>query len=211
VSMSVADRVACQLSRYTGAAYTCHWCGKLLQGRRQNWCSDAHVFEYLDNHDFSRGRMLCLERDRWCCARCGAAMFGEPLDRPMRGQWGGQWVDMDERDFRAVPVLALEVNHRVPVRGRDRSMSCAHHLDNLEALCRPCHNTETRLQILSVRSVAANPYRTIACWEGAHDRCWSTWAPGTVGPPAAAGGAWVVAGCTCECHGFTEPGLVLFT
>jgi hypothetical protein len=216
VSMGLADRVACVLSGYAGAAYTCQWCGKILRGRQLSWCSKACFETYWTNHEFSSGRLACLERDRWCCVRCGAAMFGEPLERRMRDTWGGvstgtaEWWDIEDRSFRAEPVLVLEVNHRVPVRGRDRSMSCAHHVDNLETLCRPCHNVETRLQILSVRSVAANPYRTIACWEGTHGHCWSTWAPGTVGPSWAGGGGWVVAGCTCSCHGFTDDGLVLF-
>ena len=37
----------------------------------------------------------------------------------------------------------LEVNHIVPCRGQHRSLSCAHHLDNLETLCPACHKAHT--------------------------------------------------------------------
>ncbi|MFI5346989.1 MAG: hypothetical protein ACHQ51_11505 [Elusimicrobiota bacterium] len=37
----------------------------------------------------------------------------------------------------------LEVNHRIPCRGAHGMLSCAHHLDNLETLCVPCHRAHT--------------------------------------------------------------------
>ena len=37
----------------------------------------------------------------------------------------------------------LEVNHIVPCRGKHRALDCAHHLDNLETLCLPCHQAHT--------------------------------------------------------------------
>jgi 5-methylcytosine-specific restriction endonuclease McrA len=33
----------------------------------------------------------------------------------------------------------LEVNHIVPALGAHRTLSCLHHLANLETLCTPCH------------------------------------------------------------------------
>ena len=36
----------------------------------------------------------------------------------------------------------LEVNHIIPLLGRGYGPGCAHHLDNLETLCKPCHDSE---------------------------------------------------------------------
>jgi hypothetical protein len=40
----------------------------------------------------------------------------------------------------------LEVNHRVPLAGRSRSESCAHHQENLEVLCHDHHVDATNAQ-----------------------------------------------------------------
>jgi hypothetical protein len=37
----------------------------------------------------------------------------------------------------------MEVNHRVPCRGKHGTVSCDHHLDNLETLCVACHRVLT--------------------------------------------------------------------
>ena len=37
----------------------------------------------------------------------------------------------------------MEVNHRVPCRGEHTTLSCDHHLDNLETLCVACHLERT--------------------------------------------------------------------
>jgi HNH endonuclease len=197
---------ACPLTPYVGEAKTCRWCAVSLTGRKVSWCGKDHVQAYRENHDFSTGRFAVLARDRWTCVRCGAMAFDEPCDRVLYPQYGGHFWDREgDRMLRA--VVQLEVNHRIPVRGGKRSVSCANHLGNLESLCRSCHNVETRLQILSTRS-CENPHRTIACWEGLHEQCWSTWTPGTVGPEL--GWGWTVAGCTCPCHGFALPERTLF-
>jgi hypothetical protein len=39
----------------------------------------------------------------------------------------------------------LEVNHRQPALGAHGSLSCVHHLDNLETLCVACHREATAL------------------------------------------------------------------
>jgi hypothetical protein len=41
------------------------------------------------------------------------------------------------------PTQRLEVNHLEPARGAHRSLSCLHHLENLETLCVACHAVET--------------------------------------------------------------------
>ena len=37
----------------------------------------------------------------------------------------------------------MEVNHRIPCRGKHSTLSCDHHLDNLETLCVACHKVLT--------------------------------------------------------------------
>jgi hypothetical protein len=37
----------------------------------------------------------------------------------------------------------MEVNHRIPCRGTHGTVSCDHHLDNLETLCVACHRVLT--------------------------------------------------------------------
>jgi 5-methylcytosine-specific restriction endonuclease McrA len=39
----------------------------------------------------------------------------------------------------------LEVNHRIPCRGKHGTLSCDHHLENLETLCMICHKRFTRI------------------------------------------------------------------
>lgn len=41
------------------------------------------------------------------------------------------------------PVNRLEVNHREPAMGAHRTLSCVHHLENLETLCVACHRETT--------------------------------------------------------------------
>jgi hypothetical protein len=53
----------------------------------------------------------------------------------------------------------MEVNHRVPCRGKHTTLSCDHHLDNLETLCVACHleHTLTDRKISAARAIAAEP------------------------------------------------------
>jgi hypothetical protein len=41
------------------------------------------------------------------------------------------------------PANRLEVNHRQPALGAHRTLSCVHHLENLETLCVACHRETT--------------------------------------------------------------------
>jgi hypothetical protein len=41
------------------------------------------------------------------------------------------------------PLNRLEVNHRQPALGAHRTLSCVHHLENLETLCVACHRETT--------------------------------------------------------------------
>jgi hypothetical protein len=55
------------------------------------------------------------------------------------------------------PANRLEVNHREPALGAHRTLSCVHHLENLETLCVACHRETT---------VAMRPRRPVAPVEG---------------------------------------------
>ena len=49
------------------------------------------------------------------------------------------------RTYRAAKKTdRMEVNHRVPCRGKHGKLSCDHHLENLETLCPSCHSAHTR-------------------------------------------------------------------
>lgn len=103
----------------------CTLCGTPLTGRQQRWCSTECSDLYWSNHRWPAAKVHALWRAqrigrsggvRWLCARCGCT-----TTRP-------------------------EVNHRRPARGAHGAISCAHHQDNLEVLCIPCHRAETRRQ-----------------------------------------------------------------
>ena len=52
----------------------------------------------------------------------------------------------------------LEVNHIVPALGAHGTLSCLHHLDNLETLCVACHLAFTRqFGVTRARAHAPSP------------------------------------------------------
>jgi hypothetical protein len=81
------------------------------------------------------------KRDAYRCSRCGHV----PPKRPTRARHSS------EADYRAAAKRwragraenRLEVNHRQPALGAHGTLSCLHHLDNLETLCVACHKTIT--------------------------------------------------------------------
>lgn len=122
----------CPLAR--PAAGGCGWCGSALPSGRRRWCSDACSEEFWRNHWWSMARREAKRRDRRRCVRCGHA----PLKRPKGGGPAlAAWRAQRAKD-------RLEVNHRSACEGRHSSLSCSHHLDNLETLCVPCHAEHTR-------------------------------------------------------------------
>jgi hypothetical protein len=129
----------CSLAR--GRAGGCAWCGAPLPPRRRTWCSDACGETFWNNHWWSLARRAAKRRDRYRCAECGHV----PPKRPTRRRFPV------EREYRAAMRTwraertdgRLEVNHRRPARGAHRTLSCLHHLDNLETLCVPCHRLVT--------------------------------------------------------------------
>lgn len=112
--------------------------GRIHPNRR--WCSTACSDGYWQNHGWRFAATAALRRDGWRCTRCRHAGYGTTAAPP------GTFTDEERQDLRA-----LEVNHRIPRNGRGYYESCAHHLEGLETLCRPCHAQETSKQIRARR------------------------------------------------------------
>jgi 5-methylcytosine-specific restriction endonuclease McrA len=79
-------------------------------------------------------------RRMWCRGRCSTAF------------WNNHWWTRARRAAKRRDKYAcvrcgggrpIEVNHITPCRGAHGVMSCAHHLNNLETLCAPCHRVHT--------------------------------------------------------------------
>ena len=111
----------------------CGWCGTALPPRRQRWCAAACADDFWRNHWWTMARRAAKRRDRYRCVRCGHKPRARPKDASALREWRA-----------ARPGDRLEVNHRVPCVGRHASLSCSHHLENLETLCVPCHQEHTR-------------------------------------------------------------------
>jgi hypothetical protein len=123
------------------AACACGWCGTVLPPRRRSWCSDGCGDAFWANHWWSVARAAVKRRDRYRCRRCGARGPKRPL-RTKHPTHRAYLAAM--RAWRtAKKVARLEVNHIVPCAGRHTQLSCAHHQENLETLCMPCHKEHT--------------------------------------------------------------------
>jgi 5-methylcytosine-specific restriction endonuclease McrA len=122
---SAALLAVCALAR--PAAGGCRWCGTPLPKGRRTWCQNRCATVFWNNHWWSQARRAAKRRDKYLCVRCGH----KPPKKMTRAQ---------RRTGR------LEVNHRVPCLGQHGTLSCAHHLENLETLCVPCHRTRTAAQ-----------------------------------------------------------------
>jgi len=119
----------------------CSWCGTELPPRRRSWCSDRCGDAFWANHWWSVARQSAKRRDRYRCRRCGV----RAPKRPAQSAYTTRAPYLAAmRVWRAEKRTArMEVNHIVPCRGRHKALDCAHHLDNLETLCPPCHKEHT--------------------------------------------------------------------
>ncbi|MDQ2872271.1 MAG: hypothetical protein M3R35_03965 [Candidatus Eremiobacteraeota bacterium] len=138
-SKSASLVLACRLARPVAGG--CAWCGAHLPPRRRTWCGDRCAAAFWTNHWWTLARRAAKRRDKYRCVQCGHALPKRPAraafktDAAYRAAmrvWRGQ-----RRAGR------LEVNHRVPCRGQHGTLSCAHHLTNLETLCIACHQQHT--------------------------------------------------------------------
>ncbi len=98
----------------------CNWCSSALSGKQKRWCSSKCLDEYEKNHNYTTARAFTKRK---------------------------AWVSKHKyRCSRCSKVVdAIEVNHVVPCLG-NRGWGCWHHVDNLEALCIPCHREVTNIQ-----------------------------------------------------------------
>ena len=112
----------------------CGWCGETLPKGRRRWCAEKCGEDFWSNHWWPMARRAAKTRDRRTCVRCGHS----PAKRPSGGGEALRAWRAGRRKDR------LEVNHRIACEGRHASLSCSHHLDNLETLCVPCHAEHTR-------------------------------------------------------------------
>ncbi len=114
-------RLACALSAWLGEPGRCGWCnGPLMPPRRTAWCSERCRRAFARNHTWTLARAAARRRAGYSCSRPGC--------------------DGGRRE--------LEVNHIDPRNGAGYGDSCAHHADNLEALCHPHHVEITNVQRL---------------------------------------------------------------
>jgi hypothetical protein len=97
----------------------------------------CEVWPYRENHVWPVARAAALLRDGGLCVRCGGT--------------GSR----------------IEVNHITPRWGDRDQVSCIHHLDGLETLCRECHTVATREQYRSrtmARRQDPRPHVPRKCW-----------------------------------------------
>jgi hypothetical protein len=129
----------CALAR--PAADGCAWCGALLPPRRRTWCSERCGTAFWTNHWWTLARRAAKRRDKYRCRTCGAAAPKRPT-RTAFATLAKYRAAM--RAWRAAKkTQRMEVNHRIPCRGKHGAVSCDHHLDNLETLCIACHRALT--------------------------------------------------------------------
>ena len=133
----------------------CGWCGTALPARRRTWCSERCSGDFWKNHWWTLARRAAKRRDRYRCTRCGAAAPKRPSATTSRSKTAYRAA---LRAWRAAKKLdRMEVNHRVPCRGAHTTLSCAHHLDNLETLCPACHREHTLDAAMRRRLTTAKP------------------------------------------------------
>jgi len=120
----------------------CAWCGSELGPRRRTWCSDRCATTFWTNHWWTLARSAAKRRDKYTCRLCGAAAPKRPTKRVFARALE---YNAAMRTYRAAKkTQRMEVNHRIPCRGKHGTLSCDHHLDNLETLCPSCHAEHTR-------------------------------------------------------------------
>lgn len=129
----------CMLAR--PAVDGCAWCGAALPPRRRTWCSERCSTTFWTNHWWTLARRAAKRRDRYRCCACGCPA----PKRPGQASFAtASAYRAAMRTWRAAKkTQRMEVNHRIPCRGKHSTLSCDHHLDNLETLCVACHKVLT--------------------------------------------------------------------
>ncbi len=150
----------CALSPWSGDPRRCRWCDQPARPD-QAWCGLRCEDGYRRNHWWDHARQAAIVRDGSCCVRCGLGPDTPTVAKlVLRALVPMGPVDAARLwrtpDFRALQAASsLEVNHRVPRRGRGYHAGCHHHLDGLETLCHRCHVAETNAQQGAARTGVA--------------------------------------------------------
>lgn len=138
--MTKSTQILAECSLAHRTAQNCAWCGGELPKRRRTWCSNRCADGFWKNHWWSLARRAAKRRDKYRCARCGHV----PVKRPTKRSVSTTAYNAAMRAWRKTRKGdRLEVNHRIPCMGLHRTLSCAHHLENLETLCVACHREHT--------------------------------------------------------------------
>ncbi|AMS03558.1 HNH endonuclease [Gordonia phage Guacamole] len=66
------DRAKCPWLPYETQPGVCDRCGTALTGRRKRWCSDACMYEWRGEHDWTAAREKAKRRDGRRCVKCGS-------------------------------------------------------------------------------------------------------------------------------------------
>jgi len=141
----------CALAR--PAAGGCAWCGSALPPRRRTWCSDSCSTVFWTNHWWTLARRATKRRDKYRCRECGSAAPKRPQKATFARVTSFRKAT---REWRAAKkTQRMEVNHRIPCRGRHGTLSCDHHLDNLETLCVTCHAKHTKALRVPAEALSA--------------------------------------------------------
>lgn len=119
----------CSVVPYALEDGRCDLCGHWLVGRQKRWCGKKCALAYRRQHSWTHARTAARRRDGYRCRHCGTG--------------------------RENPECHLEVNHIMPLNGKGYGWSCAHHLENLEVLCRACHRKVTAKQRAERKAAAA--------------------------------------------------------
>jgi hypothetical protein len=130
---------ACPLA--AGQAGACAWCGADLPPRRRTWCGERCSNAFWSNHWWTLARRAAKRRDKYRCRRCGHTA----PKRPARVRYPSETAFRNAmRAWRKEKSAGrVEVNHREPALGAHGTLSCIHHLENLETLCVACHREVT--------------------------------------------------------------------
>jgi hypothetical protein len=139
VPKSASLLAGCPLAR--PAFDGCAWCGAALPPRRRTWCSERCSTTFWTNHWWTLARSAAKRRDKYRCRACGAVAPKRPSKDACATVLAYRTAMRDWRS--AKKTQRMEVNHRIPCRGKHGTLSCEHHLDNLETLCIGCHQLHT--------------------------------------------------------------------